>query len=264
MTGSERPMANLFMSMLDLVGTLTKRGGRGFQSQMIVFPELGFGVILLTNKDGHGLTESPLQKIVDDLVREHFGPNPVFGPEVEGMKKLPPDDPRIQSILGRYWDDNNWTIGVDNGVLGLKISSEAFYPLSFYDDEGELIGIYGDSNEIRFKPSFEDQRGTLMSVNWHLLNCNYRALNDSPFDPVGPGKKEWRRYFGDYEVLWDNEPTGTISITQRNGYLYYGEGKCTEYEPGLFFTCGGEAIDFRSDPPTAANLIIRKNKHQSE
>lgn len=71
---------------------------------MILYPELGFGVLLLTNKDGHGLTESPFQKIVDDLVRERFGLNPVFEPGIERMSKLPPDDTRIQSILGRYWD----------------------------------------------------------------------------------------------------------------------------------------------------------------
>ena len=239
-------------------------GGHGFQSQVIVFPELGFGVLLLTNKDGHGLTESPLQKIVDDLVRERFGPNPVFAPGIERMRKLPPDDPRIQSILGRYWDGDSWIIGIENGVIGLRTSSLAFYPLTFYDDEGELVGIYGASNEIRFIPSFGDQRGSLVSIDRRILNCNYRSFNDSPFDPPGPGKKEWQVYFGDYEVLWDNEPIAAISITQRNGYLYYGEAKCIEYEPGLFFTCDGEALDFRSDPPTAANLVMRRKEHQTK
>jgi hypothetical protein len=130
--------------------------------------------------------------------------------------------------------------------------------LTFYDDGGELVGIYGVSTEIRFLPSFGDRRGTLVSVNWRLRDCNYRSFNDSPLDPPGPSKKEWRAYFGDYQILWHNEPFSVISITQRNGYLYYGEAKCIEYEQGLFFTCGGEALDFRSDPPTAANLVMRR------
>ena len=50
----------------------------------------------------------------------------------------------------------------------------------------------------------------------------------------------------------------TVSVTLRNGYLYYGGRKCVEHEPGLFFSNDGEAIDFRSDPPTAANLVLRK------
>ena len=52
----------------------------------------------------------------------------------------------------------------------------------------------------------------------------------------------------------------TVNIVIRNGYLYYQGRKCIEHEPGLFFTTDGEAIDFRSEPPTAANLIlIKKN-----
>jgi CubicO group peptidase (beta-lactamase class C family) len=105
-------------------------GGNGFQSQVIVYPELGFGVLLLTNKDGHGLTEAPSQKIVDDLVRERLGQTPVFEPGIERMMKLPSDDPRIQSILGRYWDGDNWIIEIENGVIGLRTNSQDFYPLT--------------------------------------------------------------------------------------------------------------------------------------
>ena len=47
-------------------------------------------------------------------------------------------------------------------------------------------------------------------------------------------------------------------MTLRNGYLYYDGRRCVEHEPGLFFSNDGEAIDFRSDPPTAANLKLRK------
>lgn len=83
-------------------------------------------------------------------------------------------------------------------MIGLRISSQAFDPLTFYDDEGELVGIYGVSNEIRFIPSFGDQRGSLVSIDRLILNCNYRSFNDSPFDPPGPGKKKWQVYFGDY------------------------------------------------------------------
>jgi hypothetical protein len=234
-------------------------GGRnGFQSQMILYPELGFGVLLLTNKDGHGLTESPMQKIVDDLVRERLGPNPLFKSGIEKMRKLSPDDPRIQAILGRYWDGDNWIVGFEEGVLGLRMNAQDFYPLTFYDDGGELAGFFGGPREIRFLRSYGDQRRTLVSINRRLMNCDYRSFNDSPLDSPGPGKEEWKAYFGDYEVLWDDEPILTISITGRNGYLYYGDARCIEHEEDLFFTCDGGALDFRSDPPTAANLIMRR------
>jgi CubicO group peptidase (beta-lactamase class C family) len=239
-------------------------GGRGFQSQMIVFPEHQFGVLLLTNKDGHGLTEGPVQHHVDGLIRQRLGPNPDLEPGTEGMRQLPPEDPRIQSILGRYWDGDNWTVGVENGIVGLRTSSQSFYPLTFYDDEGELVGVYGASAEIRFLPSFGDQRGSLLSIDRRLLNCSYRSFNDSPADPPGPGKKEWKAYLGEYEILWGNEPMASVRITQRKSHLYYGEARCIEHAPGLFFTCDGEALDFRSDPPTVANLVMRRKGRQTQ
>jgi hypothetical protein len=230
---------------------------------MILFPELGFGVLMLTNKADHGLTLLPLEKIIEDLVCERFGPIPENEPCIETMEKLSPDDPRIQSVLGRYWESDHWTIGWEEGILGLRINAQDFHPLSFYDDAGELVGFYGTSNEIRFIPSFGDQPATMVSIDRRLLNSDFRAFNDGPFDPPGPGKKAWEAYLGAYEVLWDHEPMESIKITLRNGYLYYGEVKCVEHEPGLFFTCDGEAIDFRSDPPTAANLILRKMEHRT-
>jgi CubicO group peptidase (beta-lactamase class C family) len=233
-------------------------GGHGFQSQGIVYPELGFGLILLTNKDGHGLTEGPLQKIVDDLVRDRFGPNPSHKPPIESMREIPPDDARIRSILGRYYDGDNWAIGIENGVPVLRTSPQATRSLTFYEDDGELVGIYGETNEIRFLPPYADQGGALVSINSRLLNCNFRSFNDSPADPPGPGESAWKAYIGEYDILWDDEPFVSVSSTLKNGYLYFGEAKCIEYEPGLFFTCDGEALDFRSLPPTAANLVMRR------
>ncbi|MGD8814665.1 MAG: serine hydrolase domain-containing protein, partial [Anaerolineales bacterium] len=153
-------------------------GGRGFQSRMILFPELGFGVLMLTNKADHGLTLLPLQKIIDDLISERFGPNPAIESNLENMEELSPDDPRIQSVLGRYWESDHWTIGREDGVIGLRIHAQDFHPLTFYADAGELVGFDGTSKEIRFIPSFGDQPATMVSIDRRLLNSDFRAFND--------------------------------------------------------------------------------------
>jgi hypothetical protein len=44
----------------------------------------------------------------------------------------------------------------------------------------------------------------------------------------------------------------------RNGYLYSGENRCFEHEPGLFLSTNGEALDFRSGTPTWANIPLRR------
>jgi hypothetical protein len=60
--------------------------------------------------------------------------------------------------------------------------------------------------------------------------------------------------------LINGKPSGTFSVTIRNGYLYTAECKCTEYRRGLFFYYDGLPIDFTSDPPTASYTRIRKKE----
>ena len=90
------------------------------------------------------------------------------------------------------------------------------------------------------------------------LNSSYLEFNDSPQDAPGPAKPEWNAYLGEYDVLWAGEVYTAALIEIRNGYLYYRDGKCREHEPGLFFRYDGETLDLRSDPPSFANLEIRK------
>ena len=78
-------------------------------------------------------------------------------------------------------------------------------------------------------------------------------------EPPGPDKPGWSEYLGEYEVLRYGVPEHyTGSFTVKNGYPYYNDLKCTEHEPGLFFTYDGLALDFRSDPPTLGNVALRK------
>ena len=235
-------------------------GGRGFQSLMTVYPELGYGVVLLINRDGNRLTGPQGREVMNGPIIERHGPNIVAEPDTSRMIVVKSDDPRVRSVLGRYGDQDGWVIGYEDEVLGVRTNAETFYPLEVYDDRGELVGMFGAFSEIHFLPSDEAQPRTLMIVNRRYSNdhINYQALNDSPADQPGPDKPEWREHVGEYEVLWRGEPDRAVSVTLRNGYLYYGGRKCVEHEPGLFFSNDGEAIDFRSDPPTAANLELRK------
>jgi CubicO group peptidase (beta-lactamase class C family) len=235
-------------------------GGRGFQSLMIVYPELGYGVVLLINRDGNGLTGPRGRAVINAPIIERHGPNIVAEPDTSRMLVVKSDDPRVRSVLGRYGGEDGWVVGYEDEVLGVRTSPDSFYPLAVYDDRSEIVGMFGAFTEIHFLPPAGLQPRTLMIVNRRYSNdhINYQALNDSPADPPGPEKPEWRERVGEYEVLWRGEPDRTVGVTLRNGYLYYGGRKCVEHEPGLFFSNDGEAIDFRSDPPTAANLELRK------
>lgn len=240
-------------------------GGRGFRSLMIFYPQLNLGVVVLTNYNDHGLTEVQGRNIINGPIWGRFGPNPVAELNEKNLIKLENHDPRVKSILGSYGDGNDLIIRYENQILGIRLNNESFYPLTFYENKGELMGTFGKTSVISFIPQTGKQPMLLMlsSRSYNNSNLHYFAFNDSPDDKPGENKSEWRKYEGEYELIWEGVFLDTVNIAIRNGYLYYRGRKCVEHEPGLFFTNDGEAIDFRSEPPTAANLVLIKREPQS-
>jgi hypothetical protein len=73
--------------------------------------------------------------------------------------------------------------------------------------------------------------------------------NDGPRDGVGPNKADWEPFVGSYQILQWGKRAQLLSVHRKNGYLYLGDIRLIiEAEPGLFFTCDGEAVDFRAEP----------------
>jgi hypothetical protein len=237
-------------------------GGRGFGSHMIVYPELGAGAVLLTNREYHGLTGLEGRTIMNGPIINRGGPIPVAGRGTGELKPLSLDDPAVQAVLGRYGDSPGLMIGFENGVLGLRMNESTFFPLTFYQREGQLIGMYGAFSELHFLPPLGDQPGSVMTVNrvFDNHNSHYADFNDSSSDRPGPAKPEWQAYVGDYDVIWEDEPDSEVKVAIRNGYLYYRDGKTMEIEPGLFVHYSGEILDFRTSPPTYATQEIRKRQ----
>lgn len=147
-----------------------------------------------------------------------------------------------------------------------RIGSNDFYPLTFYNNGGELVGMYGNFSEIRFLPSCNGRPSLVSNIDHRASNhfVHVHDFNDSLIDPLGLERLHRSEYVGDYELLRYGIPSDTISVTIRNGYLYVGESKCTEHETGLFFTLDGEAFDLRSDSPTIMNILLRKKEVQPE
>lgn len=189
-----------------------------------------------------------------------YGPPPAIAEGTRTMRKLDFIDSRLEAIQGRYRDSPGIVVGFEKGVFGMRTSKDQFLPLHVFDDGGQLVGLYSTNKEVRFLSPYGNRPGALMRADRILGNYNsqYSDFNDSPLDPTGPNKPGWKRYVGEYEVLWAGEPFAKANVSIRNGYLYYHDGKCEEYEPGLFFRYDGEALDFRAIPPTYANLELKK------
>jgi CubicO group peptidase (beta-lactamase class C family) len=237
-------------------------GGYGFTSIMIMLPNKKIGVVLLTNLENESAIWSLLNTVIES-VSVKCGEAPVEGPGIERMVKLDPKNPRVQAAIGRYGDVFEYIIAMRSDTLLLRMMPQnQSYPLTFYDDDGELVGLFGSFSEVRFLPPYYGRRGSVMRIDRRLSDSNFniKDFNDSPTDPPGPDKPYWSEYVGDYEHLINGKPSGTFSVTIRNGYLYTAECKCTEYRRGLFFYYDGLPIDFTSDPPTASYTRIRKKE----
>jgi hypothetical protein len=237
-------------------------GGRGFGSHMIFYPEVGIGVVTLTNMEYHGLTGYPGRAIMNGPMRDRFGENSIADARLDEMQRIEPDDPRLKPILGRYGDTVPAVVGFEDGVLGIRLNDDLFLPMSFYDEGEHLVGRYGTVTEAHFLPPMGDQPGAMMTARRDFSNHNSHHLdfNDSPSDLFGPNKPEWQQYVGEYGVIWEDEPFSSAIIEIRNGYLYYRDGKCRELEPGLFVLYDGEILDFRTQPPTWATQEIRRKQ----
>jgi len=236
--------------------------GYGFSSIMVMFPEKKIGVVLLANSEKESVIWSLLNMVIES-VSEKCGEAPVEEPGIERMIKLEPKDPRVQAAIGRYGDEYAYIIEMKNSDLVLRMTPQnQSYPLTFYDDHGELVGLFGSFSEVRFLPPYHGRRGSVMRIDRRLSdgNFNIKDFNDSPTDPPGPNKPHWSEYVGEYEHMRNGKPIGSVTVAIRNGWLYVAECKCSEHGRGLFFTHDGLPIDFSSDPPTASYVPIRKKK----
>jgi len=245
----------------DSYGIYHAGGGYGFTSIMLMFPEKKLGVVLLTNI-GDESSIWALRNTVKQTIVGKCGDTPIESTDDLCLTMLEPEEPRVQSVIGRYGDENGYVIKYENNVVGIQIGQNTFYPLTFYDHEGELVGLYGNFSEVRFLPDYHGKHGSMMLVDRRSSNhyFNIKDFNDCPSDPPGPDKADWSEFVGDYELLRNGQPIGDFSVTIRNGYLYAGENRCMEYKPGLFFTYEGEVIDFSGTTPSAMNIRIRKKK----
>ncbi len=97
------------------------------------------------------------------------------------------------------------------------------------------------------------------------------APPEPPFTPT-PYKAEWGKYTGTYRAIWKGYEFTSFGdfgralgfggpswkVHRKDGCLYLGEEALTEYQPGLFFTPSGEALDLRTSPPTFRNIKLAK------
>ena len=237
-------------------------GGYGFGSYMIMFPGLKLGMVYMTNSGYGSQGIAWISDIVRDFIAKSAGPPDAEfeTPTVDTGRPLPPGDARVQRLVGEY--GVNIIVGPRDGVFGIAMGKE-FYPLSFYEDGGEVVGTFGKYSELRGKPPLAGQSGTLVHLDRLSGTVSYYDFQkpQKSADQAGPNKPEWKPYLGTYRILnWGRAP-GSMAMTGiANGYLTYNGLRCREHLPGLFFTYDGEALDLRGTVPTFRNISLIRTK----
>lgn len=85
-------------------------------------------------------------------------------------------------------------------------------------------------------------------------------------------KDTWNKYLGKYQISFyaplllrgklalyaGTLPGAFVKVSRTGNGMAIDDMRLLEYEPGLFFSIEGEALDFRSEPPTWRNIKLQK------
>jgi CubicO group peptidase (beta-lactamase class C family) len=237
-------------------------GGYGFNSYMAMYPGLKLGVVVLTNGD-QGSVTGPVSNLVDKIIRDGIAPpgRELERPTVDTKNPVSATDERVQRLAGSYAGDA--ALGTKDGAFGITLAKQ-FYPLAFYADGGEVVGLYGKYSELRAKPPLgEGEPGSIVVMNRLTGTCEYYDFHkpEPAADKPGPNKPEWKPFLGTYKTLtWGRTFGFMVNIAVADGYLTCNGTRCREDLPGLFFTYDGEALDFRGTVATFRNIALIRTR----
>ncbi len=255
-TGYALGIAKGFISLneRELLSLEHSGGGFGFLSTMKWFPELGFGIVILTNSVNHNNVDGNLaNQIIDKIIALKTNGKPTQ-PSFRITKDAAPIQmsPDALKNLAGYYQGRSlaFQLKIEDGKLGIELNKQ-FYPLTFYSDTQASTETY----DYKFVLN-ENGRPSYLFRFFDGLNLDYI---EGPGDKPGPNKPEWKKYLGMYRYRIYGQIRGLHKVHMKNGYLYFDRLKLVkEHQPGLFFSSTGEALDFRGEIPTWRNTKLEK------
>lgn len=249
----------LGLSISKLGTTRLNHGGSGFgfASGMTWYPEHGLGMVLLTNSEERALRNRLLSQILNRFIEAKLGRAPDEAAQrtdpAQKQYELSPERQRM--LAGRYLYNSGgfMTMSFKEGRLGNPVGAR-FVPFHWIaEDEGFLL-----VNEVQTFFRFARQQDGTPSYFVRLNDGEVYDYNGGDDDPPGPNKPDWDHHLGKYQVKAFGQLVGTFEVRKQNGNLYFHHYKLAEFQPGLFFTNHGEALDLRGAQPTMANVRLEK------
>lgn len=231
-------------------------GGFGFGCNFVYCPQAALGWVAMFNRPALAGYRFGMD-LIDTMLAARYGSRLPRFPEA-GIAPIRPTTEQRWALIGNYVGRNVRAEIVDS-TEGLRfLAEQAETPqhiLATTQDDLYVVGSDGDTRHYRLRPA-------TAASSLHL-ECfegeESLDYNGGPLDPPGPDKPEWARHLGRYRVNQWGQPAMDVAVERRHGHLTInGIRMVAEPEPGLFFTSDGEAIDFRSLPPTWRCLRLVK------
>ncbi len=231
-------------------------GGSGFGCVFRFYPEEKLGLGVLFNR-GVGSAHRWGESIIDQILARRHGPQqPRI--RIEDLPAMKLETEALGKFVGNWVGRESATdFRIKEGALVTKNGIEAVPVRVISPSEIALRGEgpNGNALQMTYFPSRNGSTAHLESA----FSFGHLDYNDGPNDARGPDKPEWNAYLGKYWVHYWSKRAYDVIIHRQNGYLYLNEIRMVEeFEPGLFFTSDGEAVDFRHDPPTWRSIPLRR------
>ena len=228
-----------------------KGGGFGFGCVCNYCPEAGLGWMAMFNRPtaaayrfGTGLLEG--------LLTRRYGARTARLP-VQDLSPIELQRTQLAQFTGSYIGrDFYGEIKFENGALGIRAAS-GFTPLQFTSPVDLFVaGAEGEAVTYRYFAAIQAEPAHLECA----IGENSLDHNDGGDEPAGPNSAAWDAIVGPYQIDQWGERAQSLIVHRKNGYLYLNDWRLTEFEPKLFFTADGEAVDFRTDEPTWRNIRL--------
>jgi CubicO group peptidase (beta-lactamase class C family) len=228
-----------------------KGGGFGFGCVCNYCPEAELGWMAMFNRPAAAAYQFGAALLDSLLTRRHGARRARLS--VQDLSAIEPQPSQLAHIVGSYIGrDFHGEIRLEGGTLGISAAS-SFTPLRFTSPIDLFVaGPGGEAIAYRYFPATQAEPAHLECT----IGENSLDYNDGPDDPAGPNSAAWDALMGRYHIDQWGKRAQQFDVHRKNGYLYLGDWRLIEYQPNLFFTADGEAVDFRGPQPTWRNIRL--------
>jgi CubicO group peptidase (beta-lactamase class C family) len=226
-------------------------GGFGFGCVCNYCPEAEVGWMAMFNRPTAGAYQFGAG-LIDSLLTRRYGAQRASLP-LQDLSAIELQPRQLAQFAGSYVGrDFYGEIKLENGMLGIRAAG-AFTPLRFTSPVDLFVaGPAGEAIAYRYFPAVQGEPAHLECA----VGENSLDYNDGPDDPAGPNSAAWDAIVGEYHIDQWGKPAQRFIVRRKNGYLYLNDWRLVEFEPNLFFTADGEAVDFRRREATWRNIRL--------